>query len=61
MWDSLTINTNVDTHHQMKIINGGFSTIKDDQFMGLGSVGKGFNDEQNILPTKSDLGNKKGT
>jgi hypothetical protein len=45
----------------MKIINGGFSTIKDDQFMGLGSVGKGFNDEQDILSTKSDLGNKKGT
>jgi len=45
----------------MKIINGGFSTIKDDQFMGPGSVGKGFNDEQNILPTKYDLGNKKGT
>jgi hypothetical protein len=45
----------------MKIINGCFSTIKDDQFMGLGSVGKGFNDEQDILSTKSDLGNKKGT
>ncbi len=42
--------------HQMKKINGGSSNVKDDQFMGPSSVGERFNDEQNNLPTKSNIG-----
>lgn len=38
----------------MKKINGGFSIVKNDQFMGPSSVGERFNDEQDNLPTKSN-------
>ncbi len=40
----------------MKKINGNSSIVKDGQFMGLGSVGERFNDEQDNLPTKCNLG-----
>jgi hypothetical protein len=40
----------------MKKINGGFSIVKDDQFMGPSSVGERFNNEQDNLPKKSNIG-----
>jgi hypothetical protein len=40
----------------MKKINGGSSIVKDGQFTGLGNVGERFNDEQDNLPTKCNLG-----
>jgi hypothetical protein len=42
--------------HQLKKINGGFSIVGDDEFMGPRSVEERFNDKQYNLPIEFDLG-----